>query len=74
MSNWVSVKERLPDEPDEAVLVVVNGRYGNVEFRDAVQLGWYAADGGWIIEGYERWTEPQVTWWMELPDVPKEGE
>ena len=69
---WIGAERGLPAESEAAVLVVVSGRYGGIEFRDAVQLGWYSADEGWIIENYEKWTEPQVKWWMPVPEMPEE--
>ncbi len=70
---WRDAAKEQPTDPDAAVLVVVSGRYGNTEFRDAVQLGWYWGETeGWVIDGYEEWADPKVKWWMDLPEVPKE--
>lgn len=71
---WKDAAKEQPTDPDTAVLVVVSGRYGNTEFRDAVQLGWYWGEKeGWCIEGHEEWQKPQVKWWMDIPEVPEEG-
>lgn len=70
---WISVKERLPENCDEMVLVIANGRPNkNIEFHDAYQLAIYAEGEGWIIDGFEEWEGADVKWWMPLPELPKE--
>ena len=69
---WRDAAKEQPADTDTAVLVVVSGRYGNIEFHDAVQLGWYWGEKeGWCIEGYEKWENPHVSYWMEIPDAPE---
>ena len=71
--QWISVKERLPDNCDEGVLVIVDGRPSkNIELHDAYQLAIYVEGEGWIVEGYEEWEGADVKWWMPLPEPPKE--
>ncbi len=65
--QWISVKDRLPDIY-QRVLILIRGRifissieeeYGG-EYRDGVIRFW---DGDWD------W--PEVTHWMEIPELPK---
>lgn len=67
MSEWVSVKRRMPED-DEYVLVAITGmksygyeRYVRMDFR---------RDGRWV----SAFDEPieVVTHWMPLPEPPKE--
>lgn len=61
-SNWVSVKDRLPDE-DENVLT-----YEARPFYDVVYVNRLIdkKNGEWLYDG--------VTHWMPLPELPKEGD
>ena len=58
--GWISVKDRLPED-DRQVLVVLNGE----RYKD-VYVSWHnGEDFGWPTIGY-------VSHWMELPAPPKE--
>lgn len=64
MPEWISVKDRLPEEPGE-VLVVLYGKVG---------IAWY--HGGEQFEtgsGLICYVE-EVTHWMPLPKPPKDDE
>lgn len=69
---WINTKRGLPEKASGEVLVIVNGVYKKVRFQNAVQLAEYDEDEGWIIEGYEEWENPQIDWWMPLPEMPEE--
>ena len=63
--KWISVEERLPDEPGE-VLACVYGRiciawYSNRCFETPSGMVFYACENA-------------VTHWMPTPEPPKEGE
>lgn len=73
MPKWINAKERLP-ENEECVLAVASGRFGNITFMDAVVIAEYALSFGWIVDGYEKWEDPIITYWMPLPKVPGEVE
>ena len=72
-NDWTPVSERQPEDPDESVLITVNGTYKNIAFKDAVMLATYDKDEGWIIDGYQYWLTAQVTAWQPLPE-PYKGE
>ena len=65
--KWISVKERLPSNPNERVLVMVDG--------DSVN-GTPKMDTDRYADRYnpERWVRygKHVTHWMPLPEPPKE--
>lgn len=68
MSEWVSVKERLP-EWDQCVLVVVKGggmvtAQWSKMVEDWTNYGWSGYEWDWILDD-----EP-VTHWMPLPEPP----
>lgn len=71
MVEWISTKDKLP-ENDELVLVLVNGKFGNLTFVDAYELATYSTDEGWIIESSPEFEGPSVSWWMPLPELPME--
>ncbi len=68
--GWISVKDALPEE-DKCVLVIVNGKHGNITFQNAIEMGTYFPDG-WLLEAYTNIENPGVSYWMELPDGPEE--
>lgn len=72
LQMWVDTKRALPSKGSGQVLVLVDGAYKNCCFLKAVQLAEYTEDEGWIIEGYEEWEDPQIDWWMPLPEPPEE--
>lgn len=59
MSEWISVKDRLPNRKDK---VLVFDQYGNI---DVSMFGWTSFDDFDSIE-------TQVTHWMPLPEPPRE--
>lgn len=71
-NGWISVKDALPEE-DKCVLVIVNGKHGNINFQNAIEIGSYYPDG-WLLEAYTHIDNPKVSYWMELPDGPGNGE
>lgn len=72
-TTWVPCSERLPDD-GICVLVTVNGQHNNITFVDALQMGLFSGDEGWIIDGFLDWTAPDVTAWMPLPEPYKGAE
>lgn len=70
--QWISVKDKLP-ESDHGVLVAVSGRVGNITLIDAIEIGSFDRDEGWILEMWPDWEGPTITHWMPLPEPPKEA-
>ena len=69
MPKWISVKDRLP-EPETEVLVWLKhipniAIYGHDKYGN---LGFYFIDE----YGYRCTFRPTVTYWMPLPEQPKE--
>ena len=66
--EWIPVSEDLPDPGEDGlVLVTVSGRFGQIQFEDAVELADYYGEEGWSIAGYPEWDDPEVSAWMPLP-------
>lgn len=55
---WISVKDKLP----------ANDRYVLVVIGDFVDICFYE-DGKWLDKEY---IDHEVSYWMELPEVPQE--
>ena len=71
MSEWISVKDRLP-ETNELVLVIASGNpEKNITLYGACELAEYDS-GGWILEMWPEWMGAVVTHWMPLPEPPGE--
>ena len=69
MSEWISVKDRLPENED-FVLVSVTGRFHHIKFENAPDIASFCREG-WILESCPEWSNPGVTHWMPLPEMPK---
>lgn len=72
VSGWISVKDRLPDDSDKIVLVIANGKFGNITLDEAFELACYYKDYGWVLESYPDMENVRVTHWMPMPEPPKE--
>lgn len=64
--KWISVEERLPEE-GERVLILYELR-GDEE---NISIGWLA-NGGFDCWDDSLWTMRSVTYWMPMPEPPKE--
>ena len=63
VNQWVSVEDARPDDPDQRVLVCVEGVEG-------VHFGRNSRSRGMSAEGF--WGDYKVTHWMPLPTPPGE--
>ena len=70
VQEWIPVTERLPGN-DDFVLVIVSGKAGNITLDNAAELASFSMDEGWILEMWPEWEDPNVTYWMPLPEQPK---
>lgn len=62
MNEWISVKERLPEEGEDVLAYLGEGIFG---------ICWLLKDGYW--ETRDSFLYPDdVTHWMPLPEPPKE--
>lgn len=69
-SPWISVNERLPED-EQGVLVIVSGRpREHLALDNTHELATFYAGEGWLLEAYPEWENPQVTYWMPLPESP----
>ena len=78
--EWISVKERLPDDEQE-VLVIAHGWDGRLVYvgshrRVEAQKSWLTGitskSSEWSLWGWSYLKEPIVTHWMPLPEPPEE--
>ena len=79
--EWISVKDRLPDDEQE-VLVIAHGWDGRLVYvgshkRVEAQKSWLTGitnkSSEWSLWGWSYLKEPMVTHWMPLPEPPKEN-
>lgn len=63
MAEWISVKERLPE--DDIVCILTDGVSDAIGYRGKVF--------GWHLMWTDYLEESKVTHWMPLPEPPKEG-
>ena len=71
VQEWISVKDKLPDQNEE-VLVIVNGKpKKNITLNCAYELAEYDPYEGWIMEMWPEWEGAVVTHWMPMPQPPK---
>lgn len=70
--RWIPVEERLPEDPEEFVLVQVSGKpCPNIILEDALMLAVYG-DEGWLLEEYPEWKGMHTIAWMPLPEPYRE--
>ena len=62
--KWISVKERLPEDYEDVVIIMRDG--ASSWYRVA-----YREYGGWSFGGGRR-VNDEVTHWMPIPQPPKE--
>ena len=68
--EWIDPAVELPPD-DDMVLAIVSGKpVDNITLEDAYELASYGSEG-WIVEQFELWETPTVTWWRPLPDPPE---
>ena len=68
--GWIDPAVELPPD-DDMVLAIVSGKPAdNITLEDAYELASYGSEG-WIVEQYELWETPTVSWWRPLPDPPE---
>lgn len=52
-------------------MVLANGRPREyIVLDNACELATFYAGEGWLFEAYPDWDDPQVTYWMPLPELP----
>lgn len=66
MSEWVSIKDKLPTD-DSEVLAILHCCEGRCHARWRVIAHYY--EEGWRCSGY---IFPNITYWMPLPELPNE--
>ncbi len=70
--QWISVKDRLPEDSDEFVLVIATGIVNrNRSLINAFELACYCTGEGWILENYPECKNIKVTYWQPLPEPPQ---
>lgn len=65
VNDWISVKDRLPEDDYECLVITEDYWY---------YTGWFADDiQKWIVDGGVECDE-EVTHWIRLPEPPKEDD
>ena len=54
-------------------IVIVSGKpKRNITLDNAYELASFSVDEGWILEEWPEWEDPDVKYWIPLPEPPKE--
>ena len=69
MSEWISVKERLPEVAGEYLVVYHPCYWHDVKEDLRVGIDSFRGKTAWAKKKYQR-----VTHWMPLPEPPKENQ
>jgi hypothetical protein len=62
MSEWISVKDRLPPDRERVLVYTIDGRMFDACFSAGI---WYEINNGWELDFHS------MTHWMNLPEPPK---
>lgn len=80
MSEWISVKERLPEPSQQCLVIDKDGRYGIGFYREDAQA-WDSPHWGWLeradkVDNKEAFVMPcgmgKVIAWRKLPEPYRE--
>ena len=71
--EWISVEERLPEDDGDVLAIVSGYPTSNITLEDVLVVAAFCEGEGWYIEEYPDWDNPIITYWMPLPEPPKEG-
>ena len=71
VQEWISVKDRLPDQSGEVLVIVSGNPQKNITLNCAYELAEYDPYDGWIMEMWPEWEDAVVTHWMPMPQPPK---
>lgn len=70
--DWISVEERLPEDDGDVLAIVSGYPTPNITLEDVLVVAAFCEGEGWYIEEYPDWDNPIITYWMPLPEPPKE--
>ena len=69
VQEWISVKDKLPDQSGEVLVIVSGNPQKNITLDCAYELAEYDPYDGWIMEMWPEWEDAVVTHWMPLPNT-----
>lgn len=69
--EWIDPAVELPPDDDMVLAIVSGNPADNITLEDAYELASYCSEDGWIVEQFELWETPTVSWWRPLPDPPE---
>lgn len=77
MTEWISVKDRLPENEQEVLVVAVGwedrlvyvGNYKRIESQKSWLTGIRSESSDWSLWGWSYLRSPEVTHWMPMPSI-----
>lgn len=70
--DWISVEDRLPEDDGDVLAIVSGYPTPNITLEDVMVVAAFCEGEGWYIGEYPDWDNPIITYWMPLPEPPKE--
>lgn len=71
--DWISVEDRLPEDDGDVLAIASGYPTPNITLEDVMVVAAFCGGEGWYIGEYPDWDDPIITYWMPLPEPPKEG-
>ena len=71
--DWISVEDRLPEDDGDVLAIASGYPTPNITLEDVLVVAAFCEGEGWHIEEYPDWDNPIITYWIPLPEPPKEG-
>lgn len=70
--DWINVEDRLPEDDGDVLAIASGYPSPNITLEDVMVVASFCGGEGWYIGEYPDWDDPIITYWMPLPEPPKE--
>ena len=65
--NWIKCSEKMPENGKNVLVAIKNNRYSWIDIGYIEECGWWTIGG----EFWDRESDPAITHWMLLPELPE---
>lgn len=66
-NEWIECRKKMPENGKNVLVAIKNNRYSWIDIGYIEECGWWTIGG----EFWDRESDPAITHWMPLPELPK---